>query len=196
MPTMNDCNCWQKSACETPKIETCKWSAWAAWDLSACKGCSGGGKKESTRTKSIKNLGDCDIDCEGKNRKTESCDPPKVVDCEWGEWTSWESPRGKGKCSKECGSGTMSRVRQQKAPHISIYVFSYLCIGFSTVVALKNTHECTLWEQAATLLSLLATITSTITTTVAITTIMTPQRQHVCIYTRYAFACCGICHRN
>ena len=104
----------QRAACEQPKVEKCQWSAWGSWDVSACKGCSGTGIKEAKRVKNIKNIGECDVDCEGKDRKTEACDAPKVIDCVWGEWSAWESPRGKGKCSKECGSGTMERKRAYK----------------------------------------------------------------------------------
>ena len=59
------CYTWQKTNCVSPTSNTCKWSDWSSWDTAACGNCAGGGKMSSTRTKSIKNLGECDIDCEG-----------------------------------------------------------------------------------------------------------------------------------
>ena len=95
--------------------KTCEWSPWGEWDVSACSDCSAKGQK--LRKRAFKEeAGQCGwkTECKGKKKQEMECDKPEVVDCVWGEWGSWESDRGKGKCSNECGPGKRYRYRKKK----------------------------------------------------------------------------------
>jgi hypothetical protein len=95
----------KREACPRVEKQDCEWSSWSSWDDSGC-GCNGGTMTRRRAKKTEAN--DCGKDCSGKAVETASCEPPKVVHCEWGEWSPW------GKCKSQCGKERATRERKEK----------------------------------------------------------------------------------
>ena len=85
----------------------CQWSEWSAYG--SCTSSCGTGQHSRTREKTVlaQNGG---ADCTGDGKETEACPdlPACPVDCEWDDWSQWES------CSTTCGKGSMKRSRIRK----------------------------------------------------------------------------------
>jgi len=88
----------------------CKWGIWEDWD--ACtKSCEGG---QRTRRRSIfgEAMGDGHACKASHSMEVEPCNKQSCFDlaevCGWSDWGPY------GDCSKSCGSGQMSRIRQKE----------------------------------------------------------------------------------
>jgi len=85
----------------------CKWGNWGAW--SNCSKSCGKGERSHTRKRLIqaKHGG---ADCGGLTTVTEACNTqPCPADCTWATWGHWSN------CSKSCGGGTQTRIRNETA---------------------------------------------------------------------------------
>ncbi|MEE6496324.1 hypothetical protein FKM82_002300 [Ascaphus truei] len=109
------------------------WSEWSAWE--ECSKTCGHGKRTRIRTCNDPSAHEGGRACDGSAVEIAVCHlKPCPVDGAWGPWLPW------GPCSKTCGKGTETRVRQCNNPPPS-FDGSY-CDGQDTQMQICSDKHC------------------------------------------------------